>query len=264
MRRSSCGSLITRRRLSTKRRSMIARRGDDAELMLQRFDDVRQREAADFRREFAGIQARDFEQCIEQILGRLERRVGAFGEARAFRIERLLAQRRGEQARGVERLQQIVRGGGEEARLARIRRFGFALGGFLRDQRFAQFARALRDALFEVFVRFAQRQFGALVVGDVAEGGEIAAAGQRSAARFDEASVGPFAHEHVRFAAAQMIQTPLNLLLDHAVAEQFAARRCGGSDRRAAGRRRRILPDSRTDRDSGGSTRRCTGSRRPR
>jgi hypothetical protein len=45
---------------------------------------------------------------------------------------RLVAQRGREQARSVQRLQQIVRGRGEKPRLARVCRLGLALGLLLR------------------------------------------------------------------------------------------------------------------------------------
>ena len=120
--------------------------------------------------------------------------------------------------------------------------------------------RALRDALLERLVRLAQRVLGALVVGDVAERRQVAAAGQRFAARFDDAAVRPFAHEHMRRAAAQKIQAAAHLLLDVAGPEQAALRVVANQvgDRPAdVDEAFRVVEQIR---DSGGSRRRCASS----
>jgi hypothetical protein len=84
--------------------------------------------------------------------------------------------------------------------------------------------RALRDALLERLVGLAQGVLGALVIGDVAERRQVAAAGQRFAARFDHAAIGTLAHEHVLRAAAEEIQAPAHEFLDIAGPEQAALR----------------------------------------
>src|SRR6185437_7408227 len=111
---------------------------------------------------------------------------------------RLLAQRGGEQPRGVQGLQQVVAGGGEEARLRRVRRLRGALrlrGG---GQRLAEFGGALVHALLQRLVRLDQRLLGALVRGDGGVGGDVAAAGQSAPAHLDGAAVRAHALEHVR------------------------------------------------------------------
>jgi hypothetical protein len=50
----------------------------------------------------------------------------AFGQARLFAVDAALAQRRSEQACGVQWLQHVVAHRGEEARLRLLRGFGFA------------------------------------------------------------------------------------------------------------------------------------------
>jgi hypothetical protein len=92
--------------------------------------------------------------------------------------------RRGEQARGVQGLQQVVAGGGDEARLAEIGGLGLGAAGL-------QLGRALDHALLQglgrlakLAVALAQRLGGVHARRHVVAGGDEAAAGQRiSAAR---------------------------------------------------------------------------------
>ncbi len=73
------------------------------------------------RRHHAGIHARDIEQGIEHAVERADRALHALGDGHALGIDDATAQVRELQPQGVNRLAQIVAGGGEEARLRQIR-----------------------------------------------------------------------------------------------------------------------------------------------
>ena len=107
---------------------------------------------------------------------------------RAFVVIDGFAQRRCEQARGVQRLQHVVTDGGEETGLRLLRGFGFAGAQF--------------DTLFQRLVDVAQGLFGAFVIGDVAEAGDVTAARQRLPAHFDHLTVAAHALIHVRLSHA--------------------------------------------------------------
>ena len=74
----------------------------------------------DHGRHDAGVELRDVEQGGEQPVDRLERQVDVLDQALGALRQLGLRQGGQEQAGGVERLQQIVRGGGEEAGLGDV------------------------------------------------------------------------------------------------------------------------------------------------
>ena len=94
-----------------------------------------------------------------------------------------LGERREEQARGLQRLHQVVAGGGEEAGLAEVGALGLGLGGGERQ-------RALADAGLERLVRLAQRRGGAVALGHVGVDGDEAAARQRVGRDLEHRAVG--------------------------------------------------------------------------
>ena len=94
--------------------------GHHLELGAQRADDVGQREVGAPRGEGAGIELGDVEQGAEQLLGGLQGVVDVADGALHVAGVHLLGERRGEQARGVEGLQQVVAGGGQEAGLGGV------------------------------------------------------------------------------------------------------------------------------------------------
>ena len=103
--------------------------------MPSEFEQRLQRERPLLRLEGAGIELGDVEQRVEQRFDRAQAGVDLAAEVVA-RIA--VDQRRGEQPRGVQRLQQVVAGGGDEARLAEIGGLGLGaarleLGGALDD-----------------------------------------------------------------------------------------------------------------------------------
>ena len=91
----------------------------------------------------AAVDAGDVEQLGEQALERVDRLVDAVDELRHLGLVGALAQRLGEQAHRVQRLAQVVAGGGEELGLGAVGDLGLAarrvggelLGAQLRGER---------------------------------------------------------------------------------------------------------------------------------
>ena len=115
----------------------------------------------------------------------------------------MLVEERGEQLRRVERLQQVVRGGGKKARLRRVRLFRFGFRGFERAHRRLQFGRTVDHALFEHFLGLDKRVLSRFEVGDIRIGCHVTAVRQGLAADLDDLAVdksalgavgGPFPH----------------------------------------------------------------------
>ena len=94
--------------------------------------------------------------------------------------------RRGIEPGGIERLQDIVAGGGEKACLADIR----LVGGGARLAEFAvdagKLGRAFGDALLQRLICLFQRLVGADALGDVGEGGDDALVGHGVGAHLDD------------------------------------------------------------------------------
>ncbi len=185
------------------------------ELFVQRLRQCRGRCWGQFGPHRAGVQAGDVEQAFKQFLGVLQRAVDAFDQLPAVRVfARIGAQRGTEQARGVQRLQQVMTGAGQEAGLAEIGGLGLQLGGALRFQCGGQFAGALAHAQFEGFVGVQQGLLDALVIGHVGIGGDVAAAGHRPAAHFKDAAVIAQALEHIGRTLAHEGHALFDMLLD--------------------------------------------------
>ena len=87
-----------------------------------------QSERVHARLDHARVELADVEQRVEQILQRFDRSVDAVDQIAHFGIAHATAQSRGEETDGVQRLTQVVAGGGEEHRF-RARR---GLGALLR------------------------------------------------------------------------------------------------------------------------------------
>ncbi len=163
-------------------------------------------EIADHRVQAAGVQAGDIQQAIQQLLGRAQRGIHALGQVPLlFVVVVALTQRRGEQARGIERLQHIVADRRQEARLGLLRHLGLV--------------RALGHALLQRLVGFQQRALGVFVVGDVVVAGDIATAGQCLAAHLDHFAVAAGALEDVRRTGAHVADAAVDLHLDVALAQ---------------------------------------------
>ena len=149
----------------------------------QRIEHRLQGERPLLRPEGAGIELGDVEQRIEQRFDGAQAGIDLAAEIVAGIA---VDHRRGEQARGVQRLQQVVAGGGDEARLAEIGGLGLGaagleLGGALDHPLLQRLGR-----LAELAVALAQRLGGAHARGHVVAGGDEAAAGQRVEPELDD------------------------------------------------------------------------------
>ena len=150
--------------------ALLAReRGElDLELAHQLVD----AEARNLRPHRAGIEPRDVEQRAEDFLHRLERGIDVRDEARVLAAALALDQAGDVEPRGVERLQDVVARGGEEARLGKVRFLGLALGARERGVEPGQLLGALLDAPLEVLVGALQRLGGLDARRDVGRGGD--------------------------------------------------------------------------------------------
>ena len=151
----------------------------------QRLEQRLQGERPLLRLEGAGVELGDVEQRVEQRFDRAQAGVDLAAEIVAGIA---IDHRRGEQARGVQGLQQVVARRGDEARLAEI-------GGLRLGAARLELGRALDHALLErlgrlakLAVAFAQRLGGMHARRHVVAGGDEAAAGQRIEAQFDDAA----------------------------------------------------------------------------
>ena len=138
-----------------------------------------------------GVETRHVEQFAEQILDRAERGVELAEQLAIMHRLRALGEGRGKQARGVERLQQVVAGCGKKAGFADIGVFRLGLG---REQLIVQVrkhSRALEDALLESLVCFSQRFVRVNALGHVEHRQYIAVTGHARAAHFQNGSAGP-------------------------------------------------------------------------
>ena len=132
--------------------------GDRRERGDQRLQQRAERHRAHLRLDRAGIELGDVEQRVEQGFDRAQ---ADDRSSRTSSSSRMALRHRGhEQARGVQRLQQVVAGGGDEAGLVDVGLFGLGAGGF-------QLGGALDHAPLQRFVGDAQRGLGAAPLGDV-------------------------------------------------------------------------------------------------
>ncbi len=128
----------------------------------QRQQDIVQRVDVDVRFDGRLVELGDIEQVGQQILGALQRLVRTLDQMAFTLRQGTLAQRRDEQPRSVERLQQVVAGSSEILVLAEV-------GGLRRISRLAQFAGALGDATLQFLIELQQAQLGELALGDVSD-----------------------------------------------------------------------------------------------
>ena len=197
-----------------------------------------------------------------------------------------LQQRRDIEPRGVERLQNVVAGGGEEAGLGDIGLFGVGLGAAELGVEPRQLGGALAHAHFQRRVGALQRLGGGDARRDVGDGGDDAAVRHAVGAHLDDEPAVEEALE-VRLAVGHVVRKPVahqrfdlagteRALLGAAAndfferrrrrgstrAEDRGFRRTGGSSRPAADPcRRRRCPGAR-DRARSAGFRGCSGSRR--
>ena len=152
------------------------------ELPLEVLERLRNREVGNVGAHRAAFEPGDVEHVVEHLLGCAHRAVDALGDLGDGGIVRALAQRRGEEPRGVQRLQQVVARRGDEAALGGVRFLGLPLCVLLRGERRLEFAGSLLHPLLEGLLGLEQRQLGALELGDVVVGRDVAPVRQRLAA----------------------------------------------------------------------------------
>ena len=90
--------------------------------------DIVDPQADEFRLHGAGIEPRDVEQRADDLLDRVERGVDIADQLRRLRRSLALDQAGDVEPRGIERLQDVVAGGGQEAGLGNIGLLGAGLG----------------------------------------------------------------------------------------------------------------------------------------
>ena len=115
----------------------------------------------------------------EDFLDGVERGVDVFGERRIAGVAVPLHEGGRVKARGIERLQDVVRGGGEEARLGNVRLVRVRLRASEGLVEARQLLGSLAHALFQRLVRAPARLLRENGVGDVRVGRDVAAIGQR-------------------------------------------------------------------------------------
>ena len=98
------------------------RLGERREVELERTQQVVDAERGDVRGHRAGVEPRDFEQRRDDVLHRLERSIDIVDEAGLLAGVAALDEARHVEARGVERLEDVVARRGEEPRLRDVRR----------------------------------------------------------------------------------------------------------------------------------------------
>ncbi len=135
---------------------------DRLELRHQRQQDIVQRIDIDIRFDRGLIELGDVEQIGQQVFGAFQGLVGPLDQMQLVLRQFAFAQGRDQQARGVERLQQVVAGCGEVLVLAQV-------GSFRRIAGFTQFTGALGDALLELFVELQQAQLRQFALGHVGD-----------------------------------------------------------------------------------------------
>ena len=175
--------------------------GEHAEIVAQHLQQRPERHVADAHFELPGLHAGDVQQAAQDRVLRGEGAVDAVGRMLGRVAVQVAAQQRGEHAGRVERLQQVVHRGGDEAALVAVGALGFMARGF-------QVARAFAHPLLQRIGQGAQLARRVLVAGDVGIAGDEAAVRQRVAADLQHRAVALGAFVQVRLAAAQVLQAP--------------------------------------------------------
>src|SRR3984885_1299744 len=164
---------------------------------VQQFVDA---EIGDFRLHRAGIEPRNVEQRGEYLLDRFERGVDVLYQIAILTGALPLDQARHIKPRRIERLQNVVAGGGDESRFGDVGFVGFGLGAFGLRVEAREFAGALAHAAFQRRIGAFQRLRRLHAWGDVGEGRHQAAVGHAVRAHFDhQATFGKAFEERLAF-----------------------------------------------------------------
>jgi hypothetical protein len=110
-----------------KSQAQPPRFGLGQESIRERLEEPRNREGEAGRLDHLGIEARDVEQAVEEVLHRLHRAVDVVGHLAARGLGLAVAQAVDQETDGMQRLAQVVARGGEEAGLRGVGRFGAVL-----------------------------------------------------------------------------------------------------------------------------------------
>ena len=176
-RRSSERSDCDRQRAGHEGQLQPLGAGDRRELDFERAHQVGHLEARDRGRHRAGVEPRDVQQRAEDFLDRLQRVVDVLDQPRILAAAVLpLDQARDIEPRRVERLQDVVAGGRQEARLRDVGVLGGALGLRQFGIQAGEFLGAVAHALFQRRIGAFQRFGGLEARRDVGEGDDEAAA----------------------------------------------------------------------------------------
>ena len=176
-------------RVGTTRSCKPLRERERRELDLEHAHEIGDRRVGELRPGRAGVEAGDVEQRAENLLDRLERHVDLAREIGAVvaASSRALGERARIEAGGVQRLENVVAGRGEEARLGDVRVLGDGLGAGELGVQALQFGGALVDPLLQELVGRLERLLGLNGLGDVGVGGDDAAVGEPGRADLDHA-----------------------------------------------------------------------------
>ncbi len=147
---------------------------DRRELDLQGALQIGDAEARQRRFQRAGIEPRDVEQGAEQLLDLVERAVDIADKARVFTADLALDQARDVEPRRIQRLQQVVTRGGEEAGLRQVGFVRLALGARELGVQPCQLLGALAHPPLQRRVGALQRFRRLDALGDVGEGDDDA------------------------------------------------------------------------------------------
>ena len=161
------------------------------ELVLECLEHSANAEIPGFRFQHRRVETRDIEQRAQQVLNAQEAALDAGNQPALLfgHFIAMLVEQGGKQFRRIERLEQVVRGGGQKARLRRVGLFRFGFRGFKRAHRRFQFGRPVNDTLFQHFLCFDKRVLGRFEVGDIRVGRHVTAVRQGLAADFDDLAV---------------------------------------------------------------------------
>jgi hypothetical protein len=153
----------------------------------QRVEEILDLETLDFRLDGTGVQPRNIEHRRENVFNRFKRRVDIADDRLVITFLLAFDQCAGEEPRRIERLQNVVAGGGEEARLALVGGIGIGLRLAQFAVELGQFGGAFGNAHFQCFVGELQGISTGHGVGHVRKGDNDATIGQAAAVNVDHA-----------------------------------------------------------------------------
>ena len=166
--------------------------GDGLKFQLKLFKDVINTEMAEFRFHGTGVKTGNFQQRRENFLDSLQRGIDILRQLQVGVVGFFLAlhQRGGIKPRGIQRLQNVMAGGGQKACFGEIGAFGLLFGAGQLLIEAGEFFRALAHALFQGFVGGFQLVGSRNAFGHISIGGDKPAVRQAGRAGFNHAVTG--------------------------------------------------------------------------